>query len=157
MDRLVEDYLTRAITERFEESLKEPDMCHEARDKVVRISLDAMRKTKGREGVGRRTMVRALELATIDLSDLHDEDRRRTAEYNLLVKENRALAAELARVRGEADMLRDLVNGLQSEREKVTPPKEHKIDTDHCREMWESGESVMNDQKKDPTPPESEE
>lgn len=67
MNKLVEDYLTRAITERFEESLKEPDKCHEARDKVIQISLEAFSKTKGREGTGRRTIIRALEFAIADL------------------------------------------------------------------------------------------
>lgn len=82
MNKLVEDYLTRAITERFEESLKEPDKCHKARDKVIQLSLEAFRKTKGREGTGRRTIIRALEFAIADL----ETARAEISELNAMLK-----------------------------------------------------------------------
>ena len=82
MNKLVEEYLTRAITERFEESLKEPDKCHSARDIVIRMSLSAFRKTKGREGIGSRTIVRALEMAIDDL----EAARAEISELNAMLK-----------------------------------------------------------------------
>lgn len=82
MDKLVEDYLTRAITERFEESLKEPDKCHKARDDVISVSLKEYREHRG-YGVSRETIAKALELMVTDL----ETAQARTARWSALAEQ----------------------------------------------------------------------
>jgi len=57
---LIEPYLRDAIAERFYEGMREPEKCGSACEKVQTISMNAVRNSNGRSGIGLETALLAL-------------------------------------------------------------------------------------------------
>lgn len=95
MHKLVEEHLTRAITDRFNEGLKEPEKCERACSEVVRVSLEEYRKNPG-YGVSRETLAWALESIATELE-------KQTLLVQQLTGDLRAAQVEIAELKGKLE------------------------------------------------------
>lgn len=80
MHKLVEEHLTRAITDRFNAGLKEPGRCEKTRQKVVDESLAGYRKSAG-YGVSRETLAWALESIAVELETVREAVKAHCREH----------------------------------------------------------------------------